>query len=402
MLKIKRVFFVSLLYSLVGLGISGGGQPAEAEKTFADLQIAQISSESSVGNTNQTINPVKLRPAKGPNQPSSESNSLSKPVMIKSKSNAKELTPSSSDVREVGVSVEKLNSVSVDSVGLLSPRTGGLPETIWEGISRKKLEKLMSMLPVNSKSPALRKLTLRVLLSRAKVPGRDSVNNKISSLLNSRIRLLISMGYIKEAAELMSQIPPEMFDDKMLRAEADALFMLNDNARVCSLVSSQVRKIDTSYWQKAFIFCQSLAGEAEKAALGASLLRETGESTPIFHGLLNQISGLQKYNVKSLVDPEPLYFAMARVAKAELPDDVVFSNNPAILRTIAISPNARPEVRLEAAEKAEALGVLKTELLRQLYAGVAFSETAEDTSTLVAGDKPVSYTHLTLPTKRIV
>ena len=386
-LKIKRVFFVSLLCCLVVLGISGGGQPAEAEKTFADLQIAQISSESSVGNTNQTINPVKLRPAKGPNQPSSESNSLSKPVIIKSKSNAKELTPSSSDVREVGVSVEKLNSVSVDSVGLLSPRTGGLPETIWEGVSRKKLEKLMSMLPVNSKSPALRKLTLRVLLSRAKVPGRDSVNNKLSSLLNSRIRLLISMGYIKEAAELMSQIPPEMFDDKMLRAEADALFMLNDNARVCSLVSSQVRKIDTSYWQKAFIFCQSLAGEAEKAALGASLLRETGESTPIFHGLLNQISGLQKYNVKSLVDPEPLYFAMARVAKAELPDDVVFSNNPAILRTIAISPNASPGVRLEAAEKAEALGVLKTELLRQLYAGVAFSETAEDTSTLDAGDK---------------
>ena len=189
------------------------------------------------------------------------------------------------------------------------------------------------------------------------------------------------MGFIKEAAELMRQIPPEMFDDKMLRAEADVLFMLNDNARVCSLVSSQVRKIDASYWQKAFIFCQSLAGEAEKAALGASLLRETGESDPIFFGLLNQISGLQKYKVKSLVDPEPLYFAMARVAKAELPDDVGFSNNPAILGTVAISPNARPEVRLEAAEKAEAFGVLKTELLRQLYAGVAFSETAEDIAT---------------------
>jgi len=78
-----------------------------------------------------------------------------------------ELTPSSSDVREVGVSVEKLNSVSVDSVGLLSPRTGGLPENIWKGVTRKKLEKLISMLPVNSKSNALRKLTLRVLLSRA-------------------------------------------------------------------------------------------------------------------------------------------------------------------------------------------------------------------------------------------
>ena len=377
-LKRKRVIFVLLFHSVIVSGISIDFQLAEARSTFADWQIAQISSQGSVGNTNKTRNPVNLKPNIGPDQPSLESNNLSRPVIIKPKAKVEELTPSSSDIREVGVSVEKLNSVSVDSVGLLSPRTGGLPENIWTGITRKKLEKLISMLPVNSKSNALRKLTLRVLLSRAKVPGSEPVNNKLSSLLNRRIRLLISMGYIKEAAELMSQIPPEMFDDKMLRAEADALFMLNDNARVCSLVSSQVRKIDTSYWQKAFIFCQSLAGEAEKAALGASLLKETGESDPIFFGLLNQIAGLQKYKVKSLVDPEPLYFAMARVAKAELPDDVGFSNNPAILGTVAISPNARPEVRLEAAEKAEAFGVLKTELLRQLYAGVAFSETAGD------------------------
>ena len=67
---------------------------------------------------------------------------------------------------------------------------------------------------------------------------------------------------------------------------------------------------------------------------------------------------------------------MVRAAKTDLPADVTASNNPAILRTIATSPNARPELRLDAAERAESMGALETEVLRQLYAGVTFSEKA--------------------------
>ena len=82
-LKRKRVIFVLLFYSVIVFGITRDFQLAEARSTDADMQIAQISSQSSVGNTNQTRNPVKLKPGIGPNQPSSESNSLSRPVIIK-------------------------------------------------------------------------------------------------------------------------------------------------------------------------------------------------------------------------------------------------------------------------------------------------------------------------------
>ena len=151
--------------------------------------------------------------------------------------------------------------------------------------------------------------------------------------------------------------------------------MRNDNAGVCSLVAGQIGQVETPYWQKAFIFCQSLAGNMTKPRW-ALIAWETGDNDKIFNGLLEQLSGLGTYKVASLVDPKPLHFAMVRAAKTDLPADVTASNNPAILRTIATSPNARPELRLDAAERAESMGALETEVLRQLYAGVTFSEKA--------------------------
>ena len=272
--------------------------------------------------------------------------------------------------------MEELKKIGPDSVGTLSVDQGGFGNNMWQGTSRREVERLLPKLPVGSKSKTMRNLMRRLLLSSAKAPEGEPLNPNSRDLIGTRVKLLVSMGDIPAAMELIKKVPTAAHSQRLLRSEVDSLFMRNDNARVCSLVASQIRDLDTAYWQKAFIFCQSLAGEIDKASLGASLLRETGDNDQVFHGLLNQISGLEKYHIASLIDPDPLYFAMVRAAKAELPADVTSSNNPAILRTIATSPNARPELRLDAAERAEAMGALNTQVLRQLYAGVAFSENA--------------------------
>jgi hypothetical protein len=62
---------------------------------------------------------------------------------------------------------------------------------------------------------------------------------------------------------------------------------------------------------------------------------------------------------------------MVRAARARLPADVISTDRPAILKTVATSPNAPPELRIDAAERAEAMGALPTDGLRQLYASVA-------------------------------
>ena len=222
----------------------------------------------------------------------------------------------------------------------------------------------------------MRGLMRRLLLSTAKAPAGEPLVPGQKDLIGIRLGLLSAMGDLSGVSSLIKEVPSSAHTNRLLRSEVDALFMRNDNAGVCSLVAGQIGQVETPYWQKAFIFCQSLAGEHDKAALGASLLRETGDNDKIFNGLLEQLSGLGTYKVASLADPKPLHFAMVRAAKTALPADVTASNNPAILRTIATSPNARPELRLDAAERAESMGALKTEVLRQLYAGVTFSEKA--------------------------
>ena len=123
-----------------------------------------------------------------------------------------------------------------------------------------------------------------------------------------------------------------------------------------------------------FIFCQALAGENSKAQLGVSLLRELGEKDRVFFSIVDALANGVVVKIESMPKPTPLHLAMARVAKARLPADVVSSNKPVVLRTIAVSPNASVKIRLEAAERAEVAGALLTDSLRQLYTSIVFTE----------------------------
>jgi len=55
-----------------------------------------------------------------------------------------------------------------------------------------------------------------------------------------------------------------------------------------------------------------------------------------------------------------------------------------VLKTIATSPNAEPALRIETAERAEAIGALDTEVLRQIYAGVTFTQETLDNALSIA------------------
>jgi len=295
------------------------------------------------------------------------------------------INPVSSDQigRPGSISVESLQTIDPDSVGIMTRDEGGFGINMWDGTSRDTVEKLLPKIPVNSQSRTMRDMMRRLLLSTAKAPPRFATGapaGKHKSIIAMRIERLAAMGDVAGVDALLKVAPNKDQNAALLKSEADILFLSNDNARACPLVAGQISNVETAYWQKAFIFCQSLAGEHDKAALGVELLKETEEKDPVFFGLIETLAGIDKFAVESLVDPEPLHFAMVRAAKAKLPRDVTSSNNPAVLRTIATSPNANPEIRVDAAERAEAMGALKTDILMQLYAGVTFTQQALDSS----------------------
>ena len=242
---------------------------------------------------------------------------------------------------------------------------------MWSGTSRNLVDMLLPRLPVNAASTAMRSLMHRLLLSRAEAPQGESESGNLIAL---RIELLAAMGDLAGVHQLLSAIPKGDRNERLIRIDADSRFLANDNHRACNLATRQIAEQASPYWQKAFIFCQALAGEHQKAALGVSLLREIGDEDEVFFNLVEALALGGTVAMESLPDPTPLHLAVARAAKARLPADVVSSNRPGILKTIATSPNASVELRLEAAERAESMGSLAADTLRQLYTSASFSD----------------------------
>lgn len=270
------------------------------------------------------------------------------------------------------VKVDQLQSIDPDTAGTLTPAQGGFGLGMWQGTSRMLVEKLLPRLPVGAASPTMRNLMRRLLLSTAAAPaGKGS--GKVPSLVALRVELLAKMGDQAAVNSLLGAVPGRATNPGLLKLEADALFLANDNARACALAAAHIREQKDVFWQKAFAFCQALAGEKNKAQFGVSLLSELGADDPIYFKLMDRLLG-GAAPIESLSNPQPLHLAMARAAKVQLPKDVVDVGNTGVLRAIAVSPNAPVEVRLEAAERAELAGALPTDALRQLYMSVSFSE----------------------------
>ena len=330
--------------------------------------------------------PVQLAPAKQP-EPAVEQSPVVEDLPAPEASPTTGLPPTVV-IGTTGIQVDSLKSIDVDTVGVLTVEQGGFGQRMWEGTPRSLVDSILPQLPVNTASAAMRDLMRRLLLSTAAVPEGDSQ----TSLVVMRIGLLAAMGDTRGVGDLLKATPTRKQNRELTRIEADARFLANDNARACSLAAGQFGEGEDLYWNKAFIFCQALAGEMDKAALGLAVLNEMGEEDVVFTTLIEGLAGGGTVAVDSMTDPSPLHLAIARAAKVQLPADILSSNRPGILRAIAISPNAPVELRLEAAERAEAAGALPVDALRQLYASTNFTdeELANPRSRSVAESGPLS------------
>jgi hypothetical protein len=325
--------------------------------SFVPLQLAEAQSGPI-----RLAPPQKLRPG---GQSTVTPPKVSPPVQ-EQQTSATRVTGSARTSIQVGT----LQTINPDTAGVLSAQEGGFGVGMWEGTSRRMLSSMIGRLPVNIRSEVMRDLMRRLLLSTAILPEGMAGDG---SYIARRVGLLASMGDSSSVDQLLDATPGRSQIDQLVRYEADARFLANDNARACSLAASQIGNESSAYWQKAFIFCQALAGEHDKAALGVSLLQDIGDEDEAFYSLVETLAG-NPTNIKSLPDPTPMHLSMARVTKTQLPSDVVSSSRPGVLRTIAKSPNASVEIRLEAAERAEIAGALDVDTLRQLYTSVFFSE----------------------------
>lgn len=284
-----------------------------------------------------------------------------------------------------GIKVEPLKAPDVDAVGVLGETEGGFGADMWSGSSRALVAKLLPSLPAASGSRTMRAMMRRLLLSTAAVP--DGPAPKGVSLLAQRVERLWAMGEPDAMLALIDAAPHGPETRPLLRQRIDGLLLKGDSAAACADLPAARAAADADlYLAQVEAFCHALAGRTAEAALTATWLRDRGHVDSAFQALLEALLGEPVPDLDSLRQPTPLHLAMLKAAKRPIPADAAESSAPAVLRAVALAVNAPPETRLAAAEKAEWLGALDTETLRQLYAGMTFRQEEAERSIEDAGE----------------
>ena len=275
-------------------------------------------------------------------------------------------------IGEPGAEFEVLEVMAPDpeAAGRIEEADGGFPFDMWAGVDRRLVERLLPRLPTGMTSRAVNDLTRRLLLSAAAPPEGPAEAN----LLALRIERLAAMGEGVEVNHLMRAAPPDLDDAILAQTRLDALLLTGDFVGACAQARELIRMDDLPYWEKVLIFCQALNDRHAAAALGIELLRERGvPDDPALEVLLAALAGSAYGEFDSLPQPTALHLAMLRVARLAVPEDAIRNAAPVIARAIALTATVPLDLRLRAAERAEALGSLPTETLAELYASVPFT-----------------------------
>ncbi len=278
------------------------------------------------------------------------------------------------------VKVQTLAAPDPEGFGLLHPPQGFAPD-LWQDTPRPLVENLLPRIPSAGTSRALTDLGSRLVLSMQKPPAGPASK----SFLALRAERAAALGQVSAAAALLRSAATPQADPALRRIRADGAFLSGDTPGACSEVEGALRQSTDAYWQKAAAFCDAVGGKTASASLGLDVLREQGLAADrAFFILMDSLAG-KPGMVESLPDPTPLHLAMIRALRQTIPPDAARTKNPAMLRAIAESKDADTLTRIEAAEQAEALGVLPTASLVSLYESVTFRPDEFANATVTAG-----------------
>lgn len=283
------------------------------------------------------------------------------------------------------IEVTPLRALDPSSVGLLNAENGGFPRNMWSGTDRALVVRLLPRLSTDESSPIMQSLLRRLLLTAADVPRGPA---REPSILALRIDRLAASGDMESVARLL-ELAPQFSSDPILRlTETESLWLEGDHETACARAKEMVRQDDADFWLKAMTFCRILEGKRPAAMMSLAMLREQGSEDPGFYALMDRLAGTVEAPLDSLPSPSPLHIAMLRTARQQVPADAASSAGPSVLRALATSPNAPLDLRLESAERAEALGVLPVETLAQIYASIPFNSDELANAVSIAEESP--------------
>ena len=277
------------------------------------------------------------------------------------------------------IEVNVLSIVTSDTAGLLREQDGGFSYKMWRGSSRSTINALFERLPVLTRSPAMRSMMYRLLVSQseppeihAQLPSQEQAQSIEGAFIARRLELLASMGDSRAVTDMLAVTPGRTSSERLLRIESEARLLRGDFVTACALANEFMNGSSKIYWQKLFIFCQILSEQYVPAELSMSLMRELGASDEFLFLMFDSMIRGEIPVIDSLPNPTPLHVAVLGASKARLSGEILSNPVPMVLPAIAANIEVDMETRLQAAEQAVASNVMPVELLRVLYLGVEF------------------------------
>ena len=300
-----------------------------------------------------------------------QENKIKTDISVQDQPDPKETTT----LRErVGIEVNSLRDIDVESIGIMDSSTGGFKKNMWGSTSRKGIENLFKFLPSQLHSRNLQRLYKRLLLTTAKIPSAAE-NSEETGLLFKRAQALFRSGYLEEFEKLTKIIPDEYHGEQLAKLRTDAAFLQNEMDKACDITSRWFEKSSSQYWQKSLIFCDALDSNWDKVDFGLNLLLELDAEDEIFFNLIQKLSDRVEGTFELTVDKlKPLYVAMLRASKHELPK--LDSKIPSawLLPNYIQDPGVEHSIRLSLAERAAKLGVIDIQALSEVYKSAELDE----------------------------
>lgn len=295
---------------------------------------------------------------------------------------ASQPAPASSETAIGGIRIDELGPIAAqtDSVGTID----GLGPDLWRGTSRALIAAYLPRLPLPAISPAVRDLSHSLLLTSAVPPPAEG--NAAESLLALRLGRLGAMGDADDFIALARAVP-DGTDGVSGRARVEAGFLAGDDGAACAEVAAPDRSASLrgEFWTHAAMVCDLVAKNTAQAQLALDLMGEQGTTanTP-FAELLRAALGDRK-PVTNLAGAGPLEVALLRLSKPDIAPGALPDASALALRAVALGDGALP-VRLDAAERAEAIGAIPTATLAETYAAVPFKKDELANALTLAGN----------------
>ncbi|MCF6215225.1 MAG: hypothetical protein L3J58_03520 [Emcibacter sp.] len=271
--------------------------------------------------------------------------------------------------------------------GLLREENGGFPVTLWQGSDRARLEQLLTVLPVPSRSPVMAGLTKKLLLSAATVPknrpsGDANIEQdpeELKQFLSLRIRKISESGDLKTLVSFLNLLPQDSYVKD--QETSDLMLLAGDVSAACLLARQAMENnLSDFYWLKLLAYCQAMEGNADGAGMTIEYLMEQGDTDFIFYDLINKLSSKEEADERSvslssgLSQMDPMTYSILTVLEQPIEAEMFRQAPPLVLYALSGNPNVNKTDRLLAGAQSYQKATFSVDMLIPLLSNIRFSD----------------------------